>query len=169
MKRLTPQNPTNFVLRFCGYTAAALIIYYFAWTHKIFGPFLSLLATIVGGLMNQLGATVVVSGQVVLVPSVFGIDIASECSGISHLILFCSAVLAYPATLRSRMLGVLLGAVVVSGVNLVRLATILWTGVYAQTYFYFMHTYLWGFLGYLGIVLLWFLWLCLSDRPLHTQ
>lgn len=168
-KRRTPQSPTTFVLRFCGFTAATLIIYFFARTQNIFEPFLSLLAALLGGLLNLTGATVVVSGRVVLVPGAFGMDIASECSGISHLILFCSAVLAYPSTFRSRMLGVLLGAAAVSMVNLVRLATLLWVGVHAQRYFDFIHSYIWGFFSYLGIVLLWFLWMHLSDRQLQTR
>jgi exosortase/archaeosortase family protein len=157
-------SPTAFGLRFCGFAAAALIPYYFARTQNIFEPFLSLLATLVGGPLNLTGAAVVVSGRVILVPGAFGIDIGSECSGISHLLLFCSAVLAYPSTFRSRMLGVLLGAAAVSMVNLVRLTTLLWACVHAQRYFDFIHSYVWGFLGYLGIVLLWFLWMHLSDK-----
>lgn len=146
-----------------------LAIYYFASAQNIIGPFLSLLATLVGKLIDLTGTTVKVSGQVVLIPGVFGIDIADECSGISHLLLFCSAVLAYPGNLRSRMLGILMGVVAVFIVNLIRLATLLWIGVHAQAYFSFIHSYLWGGIGYLGIVLLWFLWLRLSDRHMQAH
>ena len=159
------QKAFFFAWRFCLFCAMGMGFFYLAPVGVLLQPLLTALAALVGGLLKVTGLSVIVLGQKVVLPRVFGIDIATECSGAQQLILFLSAVLAYPTSNRSRLFGVALGTAAVLLGNLVRLVTLFWVGVQAREYFDVAHSYIWGGVSCAGLVLLWLLWLRLSALP----
>lgn len=158
------QQAFFFAWRFCLFCAMGMGFFYLAPVHALLQPLLIMLAALVGGLLKVAGLPVIVLGQKVVLPGVFGIDIATECSGAPHLLLFFSGVLAYPTSSGSRLFGLILATTAVFVGNLVRLVTLFWIGVQAQEYFDVAHSYIWGGLSYAGLVLLWILWLRLSGE-----
>jgi len=155
----------SFAWRFCLYSGMGLCFLYLAPGDYLLQPLLIMLARLVGRVLELTGQPVVVLGQKVVLPGVFGIDIAVECSGAPHLVLFLSGVLAYPAPYRSRLVGVGLGTTAVLLGNLARMVTLFWVGVQAREYFDVAHFYVWGGLSLAGLVLLWMYWLRLSVLP----
>jgi exosortase H (IPTLxxWG-CTERM-specific) len=72
----------------------------------------------------------------------FNAKIITECSAIMVLILFCSFVLAYPATKRQKASGLLYGIPFLLGANFVRLVLIYLTGSRFPDLFEIVHIYL---------------------------
>lgn len=161
----TGKQTVSFGLRFCLYSAAGAGLLYLSPANKLLEPLLEVLATLVGGLLQSAGMPVMVLGQKVVLPGVFGIDIVTECSGIPQMVLFLSVVLAYPTSNASRLFGAIIAASAVFLGNLLRLFTLFWVGVHARDYFDLAHSYIWGVFSYSGLVLLWILWLFFSAIP----
>jgi exosortase/archaeosortase family protein len=150
------------VPRFVLYAGVALAIFYAVPAEILLRPLLAALATVVGGLSRALGLAAVAAGTQVAVPGAFGIEIAVECSGVPELLLFLSAVFAYPASARSRAAGAAVAVVGVVLGNVLRLAALLAVGVHAPRYFDAVHAYVQGAISYLAMSALWIAWLRLS-------
>lgn len=69
------------------------------------------------------------------------LDIVRGCDGSGVLFLVAAAVLAFPAGWRARISGVLLGALLVYGLNLVRLGGLYFIAAYHKSWFQPLHTY----------------------------
>ncbi len=98
----------SFALRFCLYSTIGLCWLYLGQVDFFLQPMLVLLAKLVAGILSVTGLAVIILGQKVMLPGVFGIDIATECSAASQMIILASALLAYPTTYRFRLLGIVL-------------------------------------------------------------
>ena len=107
--------------------------------------------------LNLLGQQVVQTGTVLTSPR-FAVNIRNGCNGIEALIIFVAAVLAFPATWRSRGIGLLLGTVAIQIINLVRVVALFLTGAYLPKLFESSHTVVWQTIVILFAVLLWIFW-----------
>lgn len=108
-------------------------------------------------LLNLLGQDVTLRGTVIQSPR-FAVNIRNGCNGVETVLIFVSAVLAFPAPWRSRLLGLALGVLAIQAVNLVRVAALFLTGVYFPRFFDASHTLVWQSLVILFGVLLWIFW-----------
>ena len=73
----------------------------------------------------------------------FSVDIIPECIGLLEMLIYGACVLAFPATLRARAIGIVFGCAAIFVFNLVRIATLLVVGRYWHAYFDFFHVYFW--------------------------
>ena len=71
------------------------------------------------------------------------VEIVSECSPHMPFLIFAAVILAFPATWRQRLVGLLLGAVVIHVFNTVRILTLIWVLAARRDWFEFIHVYLW--------------------------
>jgi len=69
------------------------------------------------------------------------LEIVRFCDGSGVLFLVTAAVLAFPASWRDRVLGVLLGAALVYALNLLRLGGLYFIAAYRHAWFQALHTY----------------------------
>jgi exosortase/archaeosortase family protein len=159
----------RFVPRFGLYAGAAIAVFYLAPSEYLLEPLLAALAMAVGALARAVGVDAIVSGSLVVVPGNFGIEIVVECSGVPELLLFLSAVLAYPASGKSRVAGAMIAIAGVMVGNIVRLAALFLIGVHALEYFDPVHAYVQGILSYILMVVLWLGWLHLSAPTSYTD
>lgn len=97
------------------------------------------------------------SGPVVKL-SGFAVEIRSNCNAIYEVGLYVAAVLAYPASLRDRLIGTLVGAAVLYVVNLVRILALLAVGVLQPSWFEATHLYVWQVLFLLVVAACWIGW-----------
>jgi exosortase/archaeosortase family protein len=74
------------------------------------------------------------------------------------MLIFLSAVLAFPAPWTSKAVGLVLGVVAIQLVNLVRVVALFLTGVYLPDFFDSSHTVVWQSIVILFGVLLWIFW-----------
>ncbi len=73
----------------------------------------------------------------------FAVSIIIECVGLLEMLIYSACVLAFPAPLGRRLLGVVLGCAAIFVFNLMRIATLLVVGRYWSDYFDFFHVYFW--------------------------
>ena len=75
------------------------------------------------------------------------------------LVLFIGAVMAYPSPARSKSLGVLLGLVVLSLVNVARIMSLFWIGSAYPQYLDVAHLLVWQSAIILLAIVLWLFWI----------
>jgi exosortase H (IPTLxxWG-CTERM-specific) len=124
---------------------------------RVIEPFTGAIARAGGATLNLLGQETRMQGTVIRSER-FAVNIRNGCNGVEAMLIYFAAVLAFPATWKSRLLGVGLGFVAIQLVNLVRVVSLFLTGVYLPKLFDSSHTVIWQTLVILSGVLLWILW-----------
>lgn len=89
----------------------------------------------------------------------FQFTIIYECTGIYSSLIFLSCVLAYPATLRRKAIGIAWGIPAIVGINIARVAVLAAVGNRFPDQFDFIHGYLWQVTIILIVGILWLVWL----------
>ena len=99
----------------------------------------------------------------------FSVDIRHGCDAIAPTALFIAAVLAFPASLRSKLPAVLVGAVLLAVINLARIVTLFFTGIYYPKWFEAAHVDVWQPIFILLALALWVVWACWATRSKVAQ
>lgn len=108
-------------------------------------------AKLAGKILNCLGQETHHTGSTVI-SSRFAMTVVSECSASEFVIFLWASILAFPATLRRKIVGVVLGTLTVGLVNLVRLVTLFLVGVYRPRLFTPAHEELWPGLFVVAVI-----------------
>ena len=108
--------------------------------------------------LNLLGEGASVHGQTLSSPR-FTVSIFNGCNGLEAILIFVSGVLAFPATWRRRLVGVLAGFVAIQAFNIVRIVALFYTGVFRPDWFSAAHVFVWQSLVIIFAVVLWLVWL----------
>ncbi len=120
-------------------------------------PFTGGIAHASGATLNLLGQNVTQTGTV-LRNARFAVNIRNGCNGVEAMLIFLAAVLAFPASWKSRLTGLTLGIVAIQAVNLIRVVALFLTGIYFPRIFDTSHTVIWQTIVILFGVLLWIFW-----------
>ncbi len=124
---------------------------------RVIEPFTGAIARAGGAALNLIGQQTTMSGTIIR-SSRFAVNIRNGCNGVEAMLIYFAAVLAFPATWKSRLLGLAFGFVAIQLVNLVRVVALFLTGVYLPRLFESSHTVIWQTIVILAGVLLWILW-----------
>jgi exosortase H (IPTLxxWG-CTERM-specific) len=124
---------------------------------RVIEPFTAAIARAGGASLNLLGQHTTMNGTIIRSER-FAVNIRNGCNGVEAMLIYFAAVLAFPATWRSRLLGVGLGFVAIQFVSLIRVVALFLTGVYLPKLFDSSHTVIWQTVVILAGVLLWILW-----------
>jgi exosortase H (IPTLxxWG-CTERM-specific) len=154
----------GFLVRFC----LLLVVFYFlvAWhpvNDAVIVPFTAAIARVSGGVLGLLGENVAVEGTEIRSPR-FSVQIENGCNGVETALLFGSAVLAFPAPWKRRLIGLALGFAAIQLINLVRVVSLFWIGAHRPALFSASHTVLWQSAVVLCGVLLFLLWASREQR-----
>jgi exosortase H (IPTLxxWG-CTERM-specific) len=109
--------------------------------NRFYEPLNHATALMTGFLLSQAGAAPIVQGATVALKN-FKAEIITECSGIYLAVLFAAFVVAYPATLKARLTGILLGIPFLNAANILRLAGVIAIGAWRPGLFKYAHVYL---------------------------
>lgn len=109
------------------------------------------------GLGAVVGFPVVLDGRNIG-SSGFAVEVSPACSGAVPTMIYLAAVFAYPTTPRAKLIGAVLGALVIHGVNLVRVVTLFLIGLFANQYFHDTHVYVAQALVVCIAVATWLFW-----------
>jgi exosortase H (IPTLxxWG-CTERM-specific) len=124
------------------------------------------LVDISGSLISLCGGRATVEGAVLRSPvDGFAIEMKNGCNGINATLLLCSAVVAFPASGRNKMWGLLIGVLAIQSINVIRFISLFYLGQYSQTWFDFAHNYLWESLIMLDALVVFGLWANTALRP----
>lgn len=129
-----------------GYVGSSVVDYVAAWTAQWTSHGLELLGT-----STRVDGTILASNS-------FAVDIVAECTAVGPLVLFVGAIVAYPASLSSKGLGILLGLVALTLINLVRIISLFLIGSAYPEYLDVAHLLVWQTAIILFAIVLWLLW-----------
>lgn len=131
-------------------------------------PFTAGIARVSGAVLKVLGEPVTVTGTTISGGG-FGVNIENGCNGIETILLFVSAVTAFPSPWRARLLGAAAGLLAIQLANLVRVVSLYWIGRHHPALFQSSHTVIWQSLVVLLGVVLFFVWAALQPRPASAE
>ena len=132
-----------FLLKFFAVLVGAYLL--IAWSpvnDNVIVPFTAAVARWSGALLNVIGQEVTVTGTVIR-SSRFAVNINNGCNGVEAMLILLASIVAFPATLKARLTGLLLGALAVQLLNAIRIITLYLLGAYQPRLFDLFHTAVW--------------------------
>lgn len=133
---------------------------------QIIAPFTDSLTVMAGRLITLFGGQAWVQGNVLSIPG-FSVRILDLCNGVEATLLLWTAMLAFPASWRHRLVGLLIGFLGVQLLNLIRIVSLVYLGVWKPEWFYWVHWYVWDALILVDVLLIFLLWL--RQLPLESR
>ena len=120
-------------------------------------------------LLRVFGESATATGTLVTSPR-FGLQVKDGCDAIQPMAFFIFAMLAspVPVRLRLRMVPILLGTLVLLLLNLVRITTLFYTGIYFPRAFESLHIDVWQSLFIFFPLTFWLVWAFRAMRPSGT-
>ena len=123
-------------------------------------PWTSFLAWFSAALMTVFDADVISHGRIIQSQATgFGVSIEAGCNGVEAVIILMAGMVAFPAPMRLKLVGVLIGCVAVQAANILRVISLYYLGKWDKEVFDFAHLYLWQALIMLDVLVVWLLWI----------
>lgn len=120
-------------------------------------PYTTLIAKMSGIVLKLFGEDITINGCDLRSPR-FAVTIYNGCNGLITSLIFVSGVLAFPARLWAKLVGVVGGLVAIQIVNLIRIISLFYIGIYLPKLFNSSHIFIWQSLVILAGVTLWIIW-----------
>ena len=133
---------------------------------QVIVPFTALLASLSASLIVPFDSSVIAYGKILQFgDSGFAVSIESGCNGVEATIVLIAAVIAFPASWRSRLLAIGLGFLAIQAMNIVRIISLFYLGNWNLDIFSWVHLYLWPVLIMLDVLIVFLVYLrYLSNR-----
>lgn len=147
-----------FLVKFFAVLIGAYLL--IAWSpvnDNVIVPFTAAIARSSGALLNLLGQDVTVTGTVIR-GAPFAVNINNGCNGVEAMLILLGSIVAFPASMRARVIGLVLGAIAVQILNAIRIVTLYLLGAYQPRLFDLFHTAVWQIviiLAAIGFFLVW--------------
>lgn len=141
-RSLRLSEPQRFGIRFFAILLAMSV---FVWASTLpaqLAPFQAALAQSAAWLARLVGSTSAVQHDQIYVQQLT-IDINYECTGVYVLLILLTFLLAYPASWRSRLLGFLIGATILTAINVLRISVLVRVAEIYPEFFAYFHEYVW--------------------------
>jgi exosortase/archaeosortase family protein len=100
------------------------------------------------------------------------ITVLPTCGSIPVIWIFCSAIIAFPASWKQRITGTILGACAIYALNIIRIVSLYLVGVHASDYMQFVHESLWAIpfnLLSFALIIGWALWTRRHNTDNHAR
>ena len=109
---------------------------------RVVVPFTAAVARTSGTILGLLGEEITVTGCDLRSPR-FAVTIYNGCNGLISSLVFAAAVIAYPTSWRAKGLGIFVGLVAIQLLNLVRIVSLYFIGVFLPEHFNEAHIVIW--------------------------
>lgn len=116
-------------------------------------------------LISVCGGKAILDGAILRSPDGFAVEMRDGCNAVEVTILLWAAVVAFPATWRLKLAGLIGGSFVIQVVNIFRFISLFYLGQYSVRWFEFAHSYLWESLILLDTIVIFWLWV---NRVTHA-
>jgi len=137
----------------------------FAEQHVIL-PFTAVLADASAWIIHLFDADTVSYGKHIQnADGSFIIAIERGCNGVEAVIILVAAILAFPAPWRHKAIGLGLGFCAIQALNLVRIVSLFYLGLWNRVWFDWFHLYLWQALIILDALVVFLIWLRYVPAP----
>lgn len=115
-------------------------------------------ATTLSVLLDVLGVHTTVNEAVIYLDFI-ALEVIGECTGIYEIVVFSGCILAYPASSGKKLAGIAFGIPFVLGINMVRLISLAFVGVWYPSMFDYVHYYLWQVTLIIIVVFVMLVWI----------
>jgi exosortase H (IPTLxxWG-CTERM-specific) len=120
-------------------------------------PYTTMVANIAGNILKLIGEDITINGCVLRSPR-FAVTIYNGCNGLITSLIFISGVLAFPAKVSAKLIGVVGGLLAIQAINMVRIISLFYIGIYLPKLFNSSHIFIWQSLVIIAGVTLWIVW-----------
>ena len=126
----------------------------------VIDPFTAAIAHVSAGIMQAFDRNVVANGNDILDGRTGGgITIVAGCNGVEAMLILVSAILAFPAPWKHKLIGVGIGFLAIQTLKLVRIISLYYLQRWNHAWFEWFHLYLWQALIVLDALVFWLIWL----------
>jgi len=124
-------------------------------------PFTSALAKVCVAIVGLFDSHAIAYGKILQTTrdGNFAISIERGCNGVEAVIILVSAMLAFPAPWKHKLVGIGLGFLAIQALNLVRIISLFYLGQWNRLWFDWFHLYLWQALIVLDALVVFLVWL----------
>ena len=152
---------TRFLLVFCGVLGSLFAIEMLSPVQQaVIQPFTVLLANVSTAVILPFDNTVIAQGRILRDATTgFAVSIEAGCNGVEATIVLVAGIVAFPASLRHKMIAILVGFLFVQALNVVRIISLFYLGQWNYTVFEWFHLYLWPVLIMLDVLVVFAIYL----------
>ena len=152
---------TRFLLIFCTVLGSLFAIEMLKPVQEaVIQPFTVLLAALSTALILPFDDTVIAQGRILRDATTgFAVSIEAGCNGVEAAIVLIAGVLAFPASIRNKLVAILAGFFFVQALNIVRIISLFYLGQWNYTVFEWFHLYLWPVLIMLDVLIVFAIYL----------
>lgn len=123
-------------------------------------PFTTVLAEVSAWVIHLFDGSTVSHGKLIQNASgTFIVSIERGCNGIEAVIILISAILAFPAPWKLKLFGLVFGFLAIQVLNVVRIVSLFYLGMWSEVWFKWFHEYLWQALIVLDALIVFLVWL----------
>jgi len=147
-----------FLVKFFAILVVAYLL--IAWNpvnDRVIVPFTAGITRMSAVVLNLMGEQVTVTGTVIS-SSRFAVNINNGCNGVEAMLILLASIVAFPASVRARAMGLLLGAIAVQLLNAVRIVTLFLLGAHYPHLFDTFHTAVWQIVIILSAIVFFLIW-----------
>ncbi len=158
---MTRDPKRRFFFLFVLITSGLLVLELLAPIHRaVVLPWTALLAKFCASLVTLLDPNAYAYQNILFnSQSNFGVAILPGCNGVEAMVVLFAAVMAFPsASLWEKVVGFLVGSLVVQALNVVRIISLYYLGQWHLEVFEWAHLYLWPILIMLDVFVVWIFW-----------
>ena len=152
---------TRFLLIFCTVLGSLFAIEMLKPVQEaVIQPFTGLLAALSTALILPFDDTVIAQGRILRDATTgFAVSIEAGCNGVEAAIVLIAGVMAFPASIRNKLVAILAGFFFVQALNIVRIISLFYLGQWNYTVFEWFHLYLWPVLIMLDVLIVFAIYL----------
>ena len=152
---------TLFLLIFCTVLGSLFAIEMLKPVQEaVIQPFTGLLAALSTALILPFDDTVIAQGRILRDATTgFAVSIEAGCNGVEAAIVLIAGVMAFPASIRNKLVAILAGFFFVQALNIVRIISLFYLGQWNYTVFEWFHLYLWPVLIMLDVLIVFAIYL----------
>lgn len=98
------------------------------------------LITTLQPIRNIIGIPAKYSGSLIILPNI-SLNVQFGCNGLEAVMIYAVAILAYPASWKKRIIGIILGFIIIQFFNILRIVFLIYSSIHFKKLFEFMHIY----------------------------
>lgn len=127
---------------------------------QIIMPFTETIAKISAWLVQRFDDKVIFRGvEIINTETGFAVSIQAGCNGIEAALTLIAAMLAFPASWRAKLIGIIIGFISVQLLNIIRIISLFYLGQWNLEIFNWAHLYIWQALIMLDVLVVFLIWL----------
>ncbi len=105
------------------------------------GLYSNMIVVLTSKILGVMGIASTYQGSLIHLPSI-SLDVEFGCNGLEAVMIYAVAVLTFPATWKNKIMGIVIGFIVIQALNLIRIVGLGYTGVYHKSLFDVVHIYI---------------------------